>query len=337
MALGRGVAFWHEVVRRKNESLRLSAVELEGDASWTAQRQLYSPTAWRALLAVPLADRNGAAVGSLQVVDPLEGEFSVLDERMLQQLARTSSVALENAQLYREARRATAARDDVLAMVSHDLRNPLAVVRMNASLLREDLSEESKGDGSARLLHLQRIERGASRMERLIADLLDASCIDAGALAVHPVSESAQSLQAEAAETGRMLAEARGCTLVVNGSPDDLQVMADRERVLQLFSNLIENSLRFIPAEGGRIVLGVEQRDGQARFSVRDNGCGMPSEQIGRLFDRFWRAEGAPGRGAGLGLFIARGIAEAHGGSIQAESRPSEGTTIRFQLPLAAV
>jgi two-component system, sensor histidine kinase and response regulator len=237
--------------------------------------------------------------------------------------------------LYVQAQQATAARDEVLAVVSHDLRNPLAVVKLNASLLREDLTKPD-GLGGRNLAHLERIERATARIERLIADLLDAACVDAKALSVHPSPVRANALVAEAAEMGRALAEHKGCSFSVHPTEEALFVRADRERILQVFSNLIGNSLKVVAEDQGEISLSAERHGELVDFTVSDNGPGIPAEQVERLFERFWRGKESSGHGAGLGLYIARGIVEAHDGTIAVVETSGAGASIRFQLPVVS-
>jgi signal transduction histidine kinase len=208
-------------------------------------------------------------------------------------------------------------------------------VKLNASLLHEDLTGQ-QADATRNLAHLQRIERATARIERLIADLLDAACIDANALSVHPVPVQANALLAEAAEMGRALAEHKGCAFSVRQTIDSVFVCADRERVLQVFSNLIGNSLKVVAEDRGEIALSAELGDKVVDFTVTDNGPGIPPEQVERLFDRFWRGKQSAGQGAGLGLFIARGIVEAHRGTISVGVTSGAGAAIRFQLPVVS-
>jgi signal transduction histidine kinase len=331
----RTARFWDETLRLQNQSLRLGIADIRQRTSPTGKTDPHRDD-WRGVLAVPLINGEGLAVGSLQLFDPLAAEFSTLDEDILMQLGRTCSVALENARLYRQERAATEAREVVLAIVSHDLRNPLALIKMNTSLLEKNFA--SSGADPSSLNNLKRIGRGVARMERMISDLLDAASIDSKALSVRPEPESVAGLVAEAAEMGQLLADTKGCNFVVRPVDQSLRVLADHQRILQVFANLIGNALKFTPSEGGEIVLRAERRGDGVAFFVSDNGPGVPDEDVGRLFERFWRGRKSSEGGIGLGLFIARGIVEAHGGSIRVEtgpSRPSSGTTICFQLPLA--
>jgi len=327
---------WATLVRESRRSLRFSEDELNADAAWKAScERRFKGLSIRGLLAAPLVGRDGKPLGSLQLTDRLEGEFDSGDETMLVQLAQTASVALENVRLYRAAQAAATARDDVLAIVSHDLRNPLNVVGMSAALLRTTLGEAPTPPAPNCIPLVQRIERNVSRMNRLIDDLLDASRVDTGKLSVQLNQEKASVLVADAVESALPLAEVQQTRLETDGLDTTLVVRADRERILQVLSNLIGNSLKFVPKVGGRVTLSVGIDGNRARFSVADNGPGIPAEHLEHLFERYWKGSSASRDGAGLGLFIAKGILDAHGGEIRVESQLKQGTTVRFWLPLA--
>jgi signal transduction histidine kinase/FixJ family two-component response regulator len=326
---------WSAMMSGARKSLRLTEDDLNGNAAWKAScARRFSGVMVRGLLAAPLVGRGGKPMGSLQLTDRLEGDFDAGDEAMLVQLAQTASVALENARLYRTAQEAVASRDDVLAIVSHDLRNPLNVVGMSAALLRTTLGEPPSASAPGCIPLVQRIERNAARMNRLIDDLLDASRVDAGKLSVQLKPEKASALVLDAVEAALPLAEAQGTRLETDGLNTTLVVRAERERILQVLSNLIGNSLKFVPRDDGRITLSVIADGNRARFSVVDNGPGIPAEDVGHLFERYWKGPTAGRNGAGLGLFIAKGILDAHGGEIRVDGDQSDGATVRFWVPL---
>ena len=253
---------------------------------------------------------------------------------MLIQLAQTASVALDNARLYKAAQDAAATRDDVLAIVSHDLRNPLNVVGMSAALLRNTLDESPSAPAPKCVPLVQRIERNVTRMNRLIDDLLDASRVDTRKLSVQLRPEKASVLVTDAIEGALPLAEAQKTRLQADGLDTTLVVRADRDRILQVLSNLIGNSLKFVPKEGGAITVSVALDAARARFSVGDNGPGIPAENLDHLFERYWKGSNATRDGAGLGLFIAKGIVDAHGGEIRVGNSASGGAIVRFWLQL---
>jgi signal transduction histidine kinase len=229
--------------------------------------------------------------------------------------------------LKQNAEAATRVRDEVLATVSHDLKNPLGTIYTSSALL---LEVEMAPDAQRRQIDI--IRRTAQRMDRLIQDLLDVSRLEAGHFSIEKQEESAQSLIIEARDLLGSLAEARGIRVSPELHGDDASVQADRNRVLQVFSNLIGNALKFTPA-GGDVVIAAEPEDDHVRFSVTDTGPGIPEADVPHIFDRFWH--GAEGGGSGLGLAIAKGIVEAHGGRIWVD-RSEVGARFCFTLPLAA-
>ncbi|WP_437506026.1 ATP-binding protein [Sorangium sp. So ce1099] len=324
------------LIERRSTSVRLTGDEIASDPT-CADVLSRAPTELhpRSLVAAPLRGRDGQCIGSVQLLDRRDGPFVESDEVLLTQLAQSASVALENARLYNEAQAATRARDDLLAIVSHDLRNPLNTIAITASLLRSDLLQRKDGEEDDAVQLVDRMDRGIQRMTRLIEDLLDASRIEAGRLVVSPRVERGGALVREALEAAASLAEAKGCRVTQGPLDAGLEVLADRDRVLQVFSNLLGNALKFTP-KGGVVSVSLCRVADLARFSVADTGPGIPPEHQPHLFDRYWKASQESRTGAGLGLYIARGIVEAHHGTVAVESTLGHGTTIHFSLPLAS-
>jgi signal transduction histidine kinase len=283
-------------------------------------------------LSAPLVGRNGRTLGVIQLWGKKEGRFSESDEAILTQLAQMCSVALENARLYKAAQDATRARDDLVAIVSHDLRNPIHTINMAASFLLDVAPAEDRRVTSRRQLDV--IRRSANRANRLISDLLDVARIQAGGLAVEPVPVEAASLVQEAVEAATPLASGKKLTLRREVPEDLAAVCSDRERVLQVFGNLIGNAIKFTP-EGGQITVRAENETEHVRFAVCDTGPGIPPEHLPHVFDRYWQAKSTAKLGTGLGLSIAKGIVEAHGGRIWVESEPGQGASFLFTLPFA--
>ena len=273
---------------------------------------------------------GGREFGSLWVTRSGRN-YGPREQALLQQLAQTVSVALRNAELLHETREVAQARDDMMAIVSHDLRNPLNTVTLGASMLRA--STRQRPDSADDLAIIARIERGLGRMGKLIEDLLDASRIDAGRLAVSPQIVRGESLIMEALEAGAALAQAKNIT-IEQRIDSSIDVLADRHRVLQLFSNLVGNAVKFTPP-GGSITLSLEESRQSGLFCVTDTGPGISPQHRGSLFNRFWKASEGSRDGAGLGLYIARGIAQAHGGAIGVDSELGRGTRIWFTIPRA--
>jgi signal transduction histidine kinase len=173
------------------------------------------------------------------------------------------------------------------------------------------------------------------RALRLISDLLDWGRLEAGGrLPLELGVEEATALVTDAVDSVRSLAEANRLQLGLE-LPEDLpQVRCDRTRVLQVLGNLLGNAVKFTQ-ESGRITAGARVQGEEVRFHVRDTGNGIPLEQLPYIFDRYWQAKDSASRGAGLGLAIAKGLVEAHGGRIWAESVPGKGSTFFFSLPIA--
>jgi signal transduction histidine kinase len=217
----------------------------------------------------------------------------------------------------------------VLRIVAHDLRNPLNTVQLAAGLL----IEQTPAEAGLERKQLDLITRSVDRANRLIQDLLDAARVGAGRFTVDVAPVSAASLVHEAIELGRLAAESKGVQLGLD-APDDLPpILADRDRMLQVFSNLIANAIEATPA-GGRIRVSARYLEGEVHFAVTDTGAGIREDQLRHLFDPFWQARKGK-KGTGLGLAIVRGIIEAHGGRVTVESQPGAGTTFRFGVRVA--
>jgi PAS domain S-box-containing protein len=230
------------------------------------------------------------------------------------------------------ARTATRARDDALAVVAHDLRNPLGTIVMQAAMLEQrDAAPKRPSRRPA-----ETIRRAANRMNKLIDDLLDVTRMEAGRLTLDRERACVREILVDVIETQKVLA-AVACVTLVLDLPDDLpDVWADRDRLQQVFENLIGNAIKFT-TRGGRIIVGAKPDEHEVVFSVTDTaGAGIAAEDLPHLFDRFWQARRGTHQGAGLGLPIARGIVEAHGGHIWAESKPGSGSTFSFTIPIAS-
>ena len=233
----------------------------------------------------------------------------------------------------RSAEMAVRAREDVIAVVSHDLKNPLSVIVGSVAMLDDALDQDDLEAARAALQsHVARIRRSSTRMNRLITDLLDLAKIRDGRVEIQVREEHASELLAEATDQSSPLAEQRPVQLVNGGGPDGI-VICDRERVLQVFDNIVGNAIKF-SSPGDTVRLAVHSSSHECTFAVRDAGPGIPEHQLPLLFDRFWTSPRVTGgSGTGLGLAIARGIVLAHGGRIWVESTPGEGTSFFFTLP----
>jgi len=256
-------------------------------------------------------------------------ERKLLEEERLRLLARERAARAEAEDAFERVERARRQRDEVLQMVTHDLRNPLSgiVIGAAAALMGSGLPEDAVRRVSA-------IQRAAERMNRLVQDLLNLSSIELGRLAMRRRPIEIEEVLREAVELlGPQMAE-RGLTLDWS-VPDRLPMVAvDRDRVHQVLSNLLANAIRFCP-DAGRIGIAARRHGAEVRVTVSDSGPGIPEDECTYVFDRFWHRErGRPTRGAGIGLAIAQGIVTAHGGRIWVESRVGEGSHFHFTLPL---
>jgi signal transduction histidine kinase len=236
--------------------------------------------------------------------------------------------AQERQRVFDQAQQAVADRDHILAVVSHELRNPLNTVGMAAAILRDMVPVPETGRKS-----IASILRATARMNRMIQDLLDVTVIQVGRLAIDPRPLDARPVLEETVEGGEAEAAERGLTIRVEVEEGLPLVRADRDRLYQALANLVGNALK-ATTQGG-VVVGARSLDArEVVFSVRDTGPGIPEEQQGRLFEPYWRGQSTY-KGAGLGLAITRGIVEAHGGRIWLESKPGDGTTFFFTVPKA--
>jgi PAS domain S-box-containing protein len=299
----------------------------EDDAHFATLRQL----APRSIMIVPLVAR-GRTLGAITFACGAESgrRYGPADLTLAEGLAGRAALTIDNARLYKQSQQATRARDEVLAVVSHDLRNPLNVISLGATYLLKHLPQD-EGAASWRK-HGELIRRSADRAVRLIQDLLDVAKVESGRLSLEREAVTVGGLLDEAIELHRPLAEAHGLRLEREEEPGLPAVWADRVRVLQVFSNLIGNALRFTP-EGGRVTVRARREGARVRFDVSDTGKGIAPEHLPHLFDRYWQVKRTR-EGAGLGLPIAKGLVEAHGGTIQVESLPGRGSTFSFTLPV---
>jgi signal transduction histidine kinase len=292
-----------------------------------------------ASLALPLLLYRRPAAGLLVI----EAARRVSDAEALfiRSVADQLALALErhaahrrDVQLRERAEALEREKKELMAIVSHDLRNPLAAVLLGVSTLMRKPGMEPSLRGE----HLTVIHRAAMRANRLIHDLLDAGRIEAGHLPLSREPLRVEPVVDEAVQIHKPLFEERELSCAAMADPDLPPVLADRERVLQVFSNLIGNAIRF-SRPGGAIAVRVLRAPDAVRCEVADDGPGIAGDETARVFDRYW--QGAPRHGheagaAGLGLAIAKGIVEAHGGRIWFESAQGRGCSFVFTLPAAA-
>ena len=267
-------------------------------------------------------------------------DAAVRDESEQRRVALASLLAFErddtDMRLEVERERADEAlttRENLMAMVSHDLRSLLGGIALSAELLRNlDATDEPLVKVKK---YAEKIQRFSARMSRLVGDLMDVASIESGKLAMVRSRCEPRVVLREALDAFHPAAFARGVELVGEMLTDPGAHLFDHDRILQVLTNLVGNALQFTP-KGGRITIRVDQSDAAARFSVQDTGQGVPPELLESIFERHVQIAPGERRGLGLGLFISRSIVEAHGGWIWATSTPGVGSTFVFTLPLAA-
>lgn len=283
-----------------------------------------------AICYLPLVAREHV-LGVLTLFRTSARGFTQADCVAAQELALRAAFALDNARLYDTARQATAARDRALGVVSHDLRNPISAIGMCARALLGAIPEE---DGATRDL-ARTILDSTELTQRMIRDLLDVASIEVGRLAVERRTEAMPPILERAVGLFMGAAEAKGVTLRLAPVATLPPVVGDADRLVQVLANLVGNALRHTDRGGEVTVRAVRTAEG-IECSVQDTGGGIPPEALPRIFERYWTARGnAPKGGTGLGLAIARGIVEAHGGRLWADSEVGKGSTFRFTLPPA--
>jgi signal transduction histidine kinase len=271
--------------------------------------------------------RQDAESASERLVDVnMELEQQVEEVQVLSEDLHDTNQSLAEARDAAEA--ASRAREEMLAIVAHDLRNPLNVVMIARGLLAET---DSSGETRDQLLAV--MQRATQRMNRLVEDLLEVVRQESGKMTLVLEEVRVADILEQTAEMCQATAIERNISLRVNEAPPDLLVTADEERILQVMSNLVGNALKFVPS-GGSVVLECQRKGTEAVFSVVDSGPGIAPEDLDRLFEKFWQRRRADTRGVGLGLAIARGIVEAHGGRIWAESHVGSGSRFYFTLPV---
>ena len=240
--------------------------------------------------------------------------------------------ALENdlsRQVLRE-QQAVRARDELVAVVSHDLRNPMTIISMLCGMMQKTFSSDGSHASRRITTAIDTMQQASSRMNILLEDLLDTSKIEAGRYTISPQSLDVTQIFEEALSLLTPLATDKGLELTFHSEPD-LKIHADPERLFQVLSNLISNAIKFTPAQGTIQVAAITSGD-DIVFSVRDSGKGIPAEQLPHIFERYWTAKEGNTSGTGLGLYISQGIIKAHGGLLSAQSTLGQGSEFRFTV-----
>jgi signal transduction histidine kinase len=290
-------------------------------------------------LTAPVTTDDGVT-GAI-TIDGKGGGTLIADQMLVDELAARLGLAAEHARLLAAAERATRERERLLAVVAHDLRNPLGAVAMYAEVL-SSLQPDDAGSDSYTRDALASIHTSTTVMQRLVEDLLDAGSLRGGALRLHRAERRVGAAFEEAERMLRPLAEAGAVALTFEAAPGASTFVAavDQQRLVQLLSNLVGNAIKFTPP-GGAVTLQYAADADAVTASVSDTGTGIAPDDLPHLFAAFWRGDGAAHRaddarrGVGLGLWIAQSIVEAHGGTLRVESVAGAGTTFHFALPIA--
>lgn len=286
----------------------------------------------RSVLRLPLSDGN-SLLGVLTLGTADSGRvFDDSDVAFCSNIATRLVAALRNALLYTELQQAVKIRDEVTSIVSHDLKDPVHTIQMATSVL---LDEEMSADEGIRRQHATLIQRSATRMARLLDDLIDVAKSEGSSLAVVRKPTALAVLIDEVVDGLRLSAQELGIHLATRVPADLPSVSADDRRVVQVLTNLCANALKFT-RRGGTVTVSANRNGDTVELTVRDTGIGIAKEHLGHVFDRFWQAKRASRASAGLGLAIAKSIVEAHGGKIWVESAEGEGTAFHLTLLVAA-
>ena len=321
-----------DAVRRNRREL-VDAVDedwLEGNADPDAIPHWRALGA-RSLLILPM-HAAGETFGALTLIRTDDTGFDAGRRTLAEKFAHSAATALANARLYDAARDANRARDEVLGVVSHDLRNPISAIAMCARVLEDN----PPADEASRRELLATIRESTEWVNRLIEDLLDVANIERGRLSLHVSPQEPSQLALQTLHMFEVEAGGHGIALDARLSTNLPLVSADGARIVQVLGNLVRNAIKFTPRDGC-IVIAAESRDGGVAFSVSDTGAGMAAERQMRVFERYWQSsEGARSHGSGLGLSIAKGIVEAHGGRISVESELGKGSVFTFTIPQAS-
>jgi signal transduction histidine kinase len=228
------------------------------------------------------------------------------------------------------AERAMKARDEIIAVLAHDLRNPMHAILGAAAML------PVTADEGRRQRQIAIIQRATQGMERLVTDLLDMARIDSGAFAIETTQVDVAALIRQVLDLCGSQAAARNIAIAERIAADLRPVEADAGRLVQLLGNLLGNAIKFSPADT-TITVGAAPCSDGVEMSVQDSGPGIPPQDLTRMFDRFWQADGQSRGGVGLGLAICKGIVDAHGGRIWATSEVGRGTTFYVEIPHASI
>lgn len=325
-------AFSH-LIMKSEESLLIENItdyQLALLASNETELQMLHDLHLVSLMSVPLIAKQ-KYIGTLVIISTTANRrYHDIDLRLAKGVALRAALSIENSHLYNESQKAIASREEILAVVSHDLKSPLTTIKLIGETLQLLDSPDKKICDSL----AKKIDKSVRQMQVLIGDLLDFAKIQSGSLSVNKHAENLLDALRETTESFQAQAEANHQSLVMDFSADLPKVNIDLPRIVQVISNLLSNAIKFTPASGTIKISAVVLKS-DVLVSVSDTGPGIAAENLIKIFDRFWQVDSAKHKGSGLGLSIAKGIVQAHGGKIWAESELQKGTTFYFTMPIA--
>ena len=279
-----------------------------------------------------LAPAGPAAAAAALTQERAETDARLLDEReTTDAMVDDAAVHLLDEQAaHARARSAVAGRDQLLAMVSHELRGPLTAIALNANSLLQTAPAALTTRETRQVA--QDMKAACGQMVHLVSDLLELPNMEAGRLEVSPLEVDAARVLRDAVAANAPMIHAASLSLQVEYPPEPRLAWIDRPRLLQVFTNLFTNAVKFSPPGGG-ITASLTGSEVEVQFCVADTGGGIPTEHLGRVFERFWQLAGSDRRGLGLGLYICKAIVEEHGGRIWVCSTPGVGSQFYFTVP----
>jgi signal transduction histidine kinase/CheY-like chemotaxis protein len=319
-------------VCRTNRTMRFTQEELENHPAWKAfgsHAGQHPPM--RGWLAVPLIGHDGRNLGLIQASDKYRGEFTAEDQAILTQLAAIAATGFENASLYASLQEQDRRKDEFLAMLAHELRNPLAPISAAAELMelvplgREEIKQTS-----------EIILRQVRHMTGLVDDLLDVSRVTRGLITLNKTQVDLKLIVKDAVEQVQHLVESRSHQLTISMPEESISVLGDHKRLVQILANLLNNAAKYTQ-EHGAIQIAFEARDDQVSIIVSDNGTGIPADLQSYIFDLFSQAERSSDRsqgGLGIGLALVKSLVALHGGAVTCHSEgKGEGSRFTVTLP----
>jgi PAS domain S-box-containing protein len=273
---------------------------------------------------------NGEVIGILTIMtDKSKRRYEESDIEFLESIGTQVALSIENSRLYNKAQSAIKLREEILAIVSHDLRNPLSTIQLASQLLPKIADDKNKI-----LTFSEKILRSTDQMKRMIEDLMDFAKIQEGNLSIEKKIEEPKVVIDTVFEMMKAQADEKGLVFTLELSPEFPIIKFDKQRIAQALLNLVGNSIKFTESGGHVHISALKSADGGVRFSVTDTGPGISEVDLPKIFDRYWQAQRSKSLSAGLGLSITKGIIEAHGSSITVESDLGKGCTFYFVLPI---